>query len=118
MEDNDCFPMPIHLEKKGEVDIVSLEGRLDFSGTEDLMADVKHLLAAGGKHMIFDCRELLYVSSTGLRIFIFALKELQPKGGRVLICGLNQHIRSVFSMAGLLQLFEIHTTREEALAAL
>jgi anti-anti-sigma factor len=110
--------MAIHLEKKGDVDIVSLEGRLDFSGTEDLMADVQRLLGAGGKHMLFDCHELRYISSTGLRIFIFALKELQPKGGRVLISGLNQHVRSVFSMVGFLSLFEIHATREEALAAL
>jgi anti-anti-sigma factor len=58
------------------------------------------------------------VSSTGLRVFILALKELQPKGGRVLISGLNQHVRSIFNIVGFLQLFEIYATREEALAAL
>jgi anti-sigma B factor antagonist len=110
--------MAIHLEKLGDVDIVSLEGRLDFSGIEDLTSEVRRLLAAGGKHMLFDCSELRYISSTGLRIFIFALKELQPKGGRVLICGLNQHVRSVFNMVSFLTLSEIHGTREEALAAL
>jgi anti-anti-sigma factor len=110
--------MAIHLERLGDVDIVSLAGRVDFSGTEDLMSEVRRLLAAGGKHMLFDCGELRYISSTGLRIFIFALKELQPKGGRVLVCGLDPHLRSVFSMVGFLTLLEIHATREEALAAL
>jgi anti-sigma B factor antagonist len=110
--------MPIHLDKKGDVDIVSLQGNLDFSGSEDLSVEMQRVLSAGGKHLLFDCGQLVYVSSTGLRIFVLALKELKPKGGRVVIAGLNPHIQSIFSMVGFLELFEIFPTREEALAAL
>ena len=68
---------------------------------------VQPLIESAEKTIILDCRELTYISSSGLRIFLSIRKAAASKGGRVIIHGINNDIRQIFVMTGFLNLFEI-----------
>ena len=55
---------------KGEI-IFVLDGRIDANSSENFKnAVVSHIQEKGAKSVIFDCENLEYVSSSGLRVFL------------------------------------------------
>jgi anti-sigma B factor antagonist len=54
-----------------------------------------------------DCKDLEYISSSGLRLFLTIRKEASAKGGTVIIQNINDDIRKVFMMTGFFNLFDI-----------
>jgi anti-sigma B factor antagonist len=54
-----------------------------------------------------DCKDLEYISSSGLRLFLTIRKETAAKGGKVIIENISEEIKKVFMMTGFFNLFEI-----------
>ena len=71
------------------------------------MPVINPLLDEADKTIILDCKEMSYISSSGLRIFLTLRKAAEDKGGKIIIQNINDDIRSVFMMTGFLNLFEI-----------
>ena len=67
----------------------------------------KALLEEAGNTIILDCKEMNYISSSGLRVFLTLRKAAAMKGGKVIIRNINDNIRNVFMMTGFLNLFDI-----------
>lgn len=94
--------------KEQDGNLVALfEGRLDTAATPQTERDLQPLIDSEGKDIILDCTHLEYISSSGLRLFLNVLKTAKPKGSHVYITGMDAQIRSVFTMTGFLNLFEI-----------
>ena len=87
--------------------VTRLVGRLDTPASQDIAADVQSLLEEAGKTIILDCKEMSYISSSGLRIFLTLRKAAADKGGHIVVRDINDDIRGVFMMTGFLNLFEI-----------
>ena len=90
----------------GEV-TAQLIGRLDTPASLEIAPQMDALAQEAGGTIILDCTELAYISSSGLRIFITLRKEAAAKGGKIIVRGISNEIRSVFMMTGFLNLFEI-----------
>src|SRR5262245_14363082 len=101
-------------EKIGDVKILHLRGRLDLAATPEFESRVKSLIAAGENKVVLDCRDLKYVSSSGIGAFISCGKQLS-KGGALVFAALTHHVASVFDMTGLGRVFTICKTKEDAL---
>lgn len=71
---------------------------------------------AGGKVLV-DFSQLDYISSAGLRAVLMGAKKAKQLGGRLMLCAMKGHIRTVFDTSGFSQLIPITATREQALAA-
>lgn len=94
--------------KEQDGNLVALfEGRLDTAATAQTERDLMPLADCEGKDIILDCTALEYISSSGLRLFLSVLKNAKPKGSHVYVTGMNAQIRSVFTMTGFLNLFEV-----------
>jgi len=48
-----------------------------------------------------------YISFAGLRVILMAGKRLRAPGGKLVLCGLGEHVRGVFEMSGFLNLFAV-----------
>jgi anti-sigma B factor antagonist len=59
-----------------------------------------------GKDVIIDCTELEYISSAGLRIFLGILQNVEEKGGHVYIKGINENVRTIFTITGFSNIFK------------
>ncbi|MBQ7575394.1 MAG: STAS domain-containing protein [Bacteroidales bacterium] len=99
--------MEIKINEQGETVTVSFIGRFDTSSYMDVTKEIEPLLEKADKTIILDCKELAYISSSGLRTFLSLRKASQAKKGKVIVKDMNDTIRSVFMMTGFLNLFDI-----------
>ena len=93
------------VQQNGEL-IALLEGRLDTSVSAQTEQELQPLYDSQGQNIVFDCNKLVYISSSGLRIFLNVLKVAKSKGDRVFITGANADINKIFAMVGFTNLFE------------
>ena len=84
-----------------------LNGRLDTPAAVKAQQEIGPLLENADKEIIFDCTNLEYISSSGLRLFLTIRKEASVKGGKIIIENINDELRKVFMMTGFFNLFEI-----------
>ena len=99
--------MEVIINKENHEVTARLIGRLDTPASQDIAADVQSLIEDAGNTIILDCKEMSYISSSGLRIFLTLRKAAADKGGRIIVRDINDDIRGVFMMTGFLNLFEI-----------
>ena len=99
--------MTINIVNEGEQLVAQLSGRLDTAAAVDAASDFQTLAEQADKHIILDCSELAYISSSGLRLFLTLRKESAAKGGKLQVRAINTDIRQVFMMTGFISLFEI-----------
>ena len=61
---------------------------------------------------------MTFLSSSGLRILLMLARELKSTDGELRLCSMQPAVAEVFALTGFTQIFTIHRTRDEALAAL
>ena len=106
--------MEILERKKGNVSIISLSGRLDAYSANDLEEKLTAMIDAAQIRMIVSLENLEYISSSGLRVLLAALKKVRKQQGDVRLSCLKPYIKEVFDIAGFTQLFNIFDTDESA----
>lgn len=84
-----------------------VSGRLDTPAAVVAQQEITPLLENADKVITLDCKDLEYISSSGLRLFLTIRKEASAKGGKVIIENINDEIKKVFMMTGFFNLFEI-----------
>ena len=99
--------MTINIVNEGEQLVAQLSGRLDTAAATAVTPDFQALAEQADKHIILDCSNLEYISSSGLRLFLTLRKESAAKGGKLQVRDINTDIRQVFMMTGFISLFEI-----------
>jgi anti-anti-sigma factor len=109
--------MDIKQEVIGKVVILTLTGRLDTLNFPLLDNEMASMLDKKQNNIILDCRGMDYVSSSGLRILLKALKQVKAAGGKFVICCLQPQIIQIFKISGFDHLFEIHPELNQALAS-
>ena len=107
--------METHVEKVGDVQVVSLRGRLDLSATPKFQEFLLQLIAQGEHHILLDCKDLKYVSSSGLGTFV-AVGKRCGNDGKLVFASLSPNIRQVFELVHFDRFFDIYPDRNEALA--
>ena len=99
--------MDVIINKQNSTTTVQLIGRLDTAAAIDVAKELEPLQNDASGTIVLDCKEMSYISSSGLRIFLSLRKASATKGGRVIVKDINNDIRQVFVMTGFLNLFEI-----------
>ena len=107
--------MNIKKEKIGDFTILKIKGRIDTMHSSALEDEVNQLFDAGEKDLIFNCRGMNYISSSGLRVFLVAQKKAMALNGKLLLCNMQPGIQEVFRISGFSNLFKIFESQEEAL---
>jgi len=108
--------MEITENRRNDIVIVSIHGRLDASNAGLLEQKLLDLIARGDTRVVLDGAELDYISSAGLRVLLVAKKRL-PAGGAITLCALKDLIKEIFDIAGFSSIFTIYETADEAIAA-
>lgn len=92
-----------------------LNGYIDTYNSGFFQKRVARVVEAGYVNLIFDCVSLNYVSSTGIGSFTAFLKMVKPKGGDIVLLGIQPKVNEVFSLLGFSQFFVMKDSHEEAL---
>lgn len=102
--------MEVRITEQDNVMTAQLIGRLDTAVSQEVAAALQPVIDDAGKTIILDCKELDYISSSGLRIFLTVRKAAAAAGGKVIVRDISTEIRQVFMMTGFLNLFEMQET--------
>ncbi len=98
--------MTIDCKRNGAELTLSLNGRLDTSTAFQLDAAINENIDGVAK-LIFDFASLAYLSSAGLRVLLNAQKTMTRRGGKMEFLHVNESVRDVFALTGLLDIFTV-----------
>lgn len=91
--------MTINVERDFESITLGISGRLDTTTAPNLENAINDL-PDDTKKIIFDMKELEYISSAGIRVILKAHKKMN---GAIKITSANEIVKEVFEMTGLLE---------------
>ena len=97
--------MKVTSSKKGSTCTLTVEGKIDTMTAPELDEAVKSNLPKCDK-MIFDFTNVEYITSAGLRVLVYAQRELMKKGG-VTVTGVNEGIKKIFTVTGMYKILKI-----------
>lgn len=98
-------PMNFKYEISGDTVNAAISGRLDTITSPQFAIDIMPVADNADKHIILDCKELAYVSSSGLRQLMLLRKQTIAKGGDITMLNVSKDVRQVFTIAGFEPLF-------------
>ncbi len=107
--------MEITEEKADRCVILVISGRLDTTTYSLLEKKLLELIESSQDKILVDCSALDYVSSCGLRVLLMALKKITLMKGKFVLCGLQRNIREIFQVSGFTNIFEVYSSRADAL---
>ena len=87
--------------------VATLEGELDTAAAIEVEKKLQPLFNSEGRDVVIECEKLEYIASSGLRILLGILKSAKAAGSKVILRNLNEDIRNVFKLTGLISLFEV-----------
>jgi anti-sigma B factor antagonist len=103
--------------KSEDVAIVTIPGdHLDTSNAGAFKTAIAPILESN-KKVVFDLSQLEFVDSSGLGSILSCLRQLNANGGDLRLCRMTKPVRVLFELVRMHRVFEIHDTREEAVAA-
>ncbi|MFI9243830.1 STAS domain-containing protein [Streptomyces sp. NPDC053086] len=106
-----------HPSRSGPV-VLRLAGELDHYTGPSLRQAVEDVLRSPGAGVVADLSGLEYCDSTGMTVIITAYHRALAAGSSFSVAGLSPAMVQLFRVAGLDQLFTLHSSVQEAVDAL
>lgn len=94
--------------------IISINGELDANSAVELDTILTASVNQLHKQILIDCTHLNYISSAGIGVFTSKIEDCKQKGIALVLFGVNETVKNVFSILGLDQILPIENTLEEA----
>ena len=107
--------MEILEEQHNEIKVFKIKGRLDSKTSPEFEEKIVESSKGGEKNMIFDFKDLEYISSAGLRVILKATKEMKRTNGTLVLCCMQDYVKEVFEIAGFDTFLSIKETFDDAL---
>lgn len=107
--------MEIKGSRQDDVAVLEAAGMIDTRGSLQFEREISTHFDQGIRRFVIDLKRVELITSAGIRVLVMLAKRVANGGGLVL-CGLNEHVTSVFEVAGLLQHFATTATAGEGIA--
>ncbi|HPI74534.1 MAG TPA: STAS domain-containing protein [bacterium] len=91
-------------------------GFLDAHTAPTLEEAIQKLLDEEQVNILVDFKDLSYISSAGLGVFMGFIEEIRGKNGDIKMCSMSPKIYRVFDLLGFPTIYQIFERQEEALA--
>lgn len=96
------------------VQLIYLHGFLDAHTAPDLENAISKVIISGNSNIVVNFKDLDYISSAGLGVFMAFIEDVREKGGDIKLCNMKPKVFSVFDLLGFPMLFDI--TEDEKIA--
>ncbi len=103
----------IQTEQEEEFYIIKVEGEVDASSSIYLDNKIGEVIKSH-KKILVNCKDLKYISSAGLGVFMSYIHEMEEGEIRMVLFGLSDKVRNVFQILGLDQLIKMVESKEDA----
>lgn len=99
--------MEVKINKDGQKAVVDIAGRLDTISSAQFESSIHEIVNSDATQVALDCKELSYVSSAGLRLFLTLQKSMKAKGGTLCLRNVCPDIMEVFNVTGFSSILKI-----------
>lgn len=110
--------MEINRKLMGDIAIVAISGKIDAITSRELESTLKELLDQNISKVVMDLKEVDFISSGGIRVFIAFKKKLLERKGDLVVSSLQPFVMEIFEMTGLPSLISIYPNQGEAVKSL
>ena len=93
---------------------LTIDGELDASSCIVLDESIQQVVNEKEKKILVDCKQLSYISSAGLGVFMSYLQDFRKNDIRMVLFNMNPQVKEVFRILGLDNLIKIVGNKEEA----
>ncbi|MBS4202311.1 anti-sigma factor antagonist [Bacillus sp. FJAT-49732] len=89
-----------------------LEGEIDAYTAPKVKESLHPYAEKAGIKMIVDLKDVSYMDSTGLGVFVGLFKTLKAENGELILTGLSDRLKRLFEITGLADVMNINTEVE------
>ncbi len=107
--------MEFKVDELGDVRAVRITGNLDTQNSPGAQEQLIRLIDNGATKILIDFEDLNYISSSGLRMLLVAVKRLEATSGQLRVCNANKTVQEVFEVSGFANIFSVYGSKTEAL---
>lgn len=100
-------------EKMDNVFVIAPVGKIDITTHAALEKKVDDILDSYPKELIFDMKEVSYMSSAGIRVILKAHKGMKQRGWKVNLLHLQPQVKKVFEIIKALPKEQIFSNVKE-----
>ena len=102
------------IKEQGDVSIINLRGYLDAHTASILENNFVDLIDKNRFNIVVDFKELAYISSAGLGVFMAYIEKIRESSGDIKLSGMNEKVFNIFDLLGFPLLYEIFKSETEA----
>ena len=108
--------MDLKTTRKGQVLIVYPSGIIDNKNTNSFEHSLIDLIDKNNDcHLLLNLKELNFISSTGLRIFISMGRRLKERNKNIMICNANDAVTETIEIINIKHIVAFFKNEDEAL---
>ncbi|RME05123.1 MAG: anti-sigma factor antagonist, partial [Planctomycetota bacterium] len=96
--------------------LIGVQGALDASTIRIFEQAITDLHQKGDLYQILDFSEVKYINSTGMGTLVKLGDNLRASKGDLILIHVNEKVKELFNMLGLLPVIKIKSTEEEAIS--
>lgn len=110
--------MDVIVTHEGECVILALSGRMDATNAVQFDNAAQAAVNEGHTRFLIDMKELVYISSAGLRSLLGLAKKTRAAQGKLCFCCLQPMVAEVFHISGFDRILSVCDDRGAGLALL
>lgn len=95
--------------------VIELKGYLDAHTAPTLESTFQKLLNDKKYNIVVNCRDLSYISSAGLGVFMAFIEDVRKNHGDIKLTNMTPKVYNVFDLLGFPILYEIFKDEQEAI---
>jgi anti-sigma B factor antagonist len=100
--------------QQDSVNVIELKGYLDAHTAPRLEEALQGLVDRRRFNIIVNCRDLSYISSAGLGVFMAFIEDVRKNKGDIKLTNMSPKVYNVFDLLGFPLLYEILSDEQEA----
>ncbi len=108
--------LSIETDNTQTISVMKVKGRVDSETAPELDDALTKLLQNNRNKIVLNLQEVNYISSAGLRAMVKAYQSANKSGGDVRLAAVSEPIEVILRTVGMMQMFKMFSTSEEAAA--
>lgn len=105
----------INHRKESGLEVLDLHGELDAHTASQLEEALKNLINNSKSNIIVNFKELDYIASAGLGVFMAYIEDVRSIGGDIKLTNMNDKVYNVFDLLGFPTLYDIFENEQLAI---
>jgi len=114
LEDAFMSEFKIAQRETNNVHVLELKGYLDAHTAPKLEEAFQNLLQSERYKIVVNCKDLSYISSAGLGVFMAFIEDVRKKQGDIKLTNMSPKVYNVFDLLGFPLIYEIFNNESDA----